>query len=186
MAVEKKERVAPETDEVVEKAEEKTAETADTKETVKEDSVSAELENLQAELDKQKDLLLRTAAEYDNYRKRTKREKELFFADAKASTLSPLLPVFDSLERAMDTDASSLEDYKKGVTLVGNQLKECLKQLGVEEIGVSGEAFDPEKHNAVSQDEKDGAEENTIALVLQKGYSVDGKILRHAVVSVYK
>jgi len=190
MAVKKKEIVTPEPDEIVESAADSTEETVDT--AAKTDGVQethtpdTELGALKEELQKQKDLLLRTVAEYDNYRKRTKREKEMFFADAKAITLSPFLPVFDSLDRALETEASSLEDYRKGTELVGTQLREILKMLGVEELGAVGEVFDPEKHNAVSHDEKEGAEENTIAQVLQKGYSIDGKILRHAVVSVYK
>lgn len=182
--MEKEKRVEPETNEVLE-SEEETPDITEDDTQPETPSADNDAEALQDELNKQKELLLRTAAEYDNYRKRTKREKEMFFADAKSITLSSLLPVFDSLERAIGTETSSLEDYKKGVELVGSQLMESLKQLGVEEIGEAGESFDPEKHNAVSREEKDGAEENTIAQVLQKGYSVDGKVLRHAVVSVY-
>ena len=182
----KKENVTPEPDEILEPAADSADVTAETEQEQIPPVPDSELETLREELKKQTDLLLRTAAEYENYRKRTKREREMFFADAKAITLTPLLPVFDSLDRAIETEASGLEDYKKGMEMVETQLRETLKHLGVEELGSVGEGFDPEKHNAVSHEEKDGAEENTIAQVLQKGYSIDGKILRHAVVSVYK
>ena len=150
-----------------------------------EDVPKSALDKLREELEKQNDLLLRTAAEYDNFRKRTKREKETFFSDAKAHTLSALLPFFDNLDRAMAAADSDPAEYRKGVEMVSGQLSEILTGLGVEEIGKEGEPFDPEKHSAVSREEKPDAPENTLAQVFQKGYSVDGKIIRHAVVSVY-
>lgn len=150
-----------------------------------EDIPKNEIDMLKEELENQKNLLLLTAAEYDNFRKRTKREKEMFFLDAKSHTLSALLPVFDNLDRAIAAGDSDPADYRKGVEMVGGQLKEILTGLGVEGIGQAGDPFDPEKHSAVSREEDPDAQENTIAQVFQKGYSVDGKIVRHAVVSVY-
>ncbi len=164
---------------------EKDTEVMETAPVQEEESPTTELDVLREDLEKQKDLLLRTAAEYDNYRKRTQREREQFFIDAKATTLSTLLPIFDNLDRAIGAADSGIEDYRKGVEMVGTQLHEILSGLGVEKIGRQGEPFDPEKHSAVSQEENPDADENTIAQVLQQGYAVDGKIIRHAVVSVY-
>lgn len=142
-----------------------------------------ELEAVKQELQKQKDLLLRTAAEYDNYRKRTEREKSTLFNDGVSSAAAAFLPVADNLERAVSAEGSE-EDFRKGVEMVSTQLKDALTKLGIEEIGAAGEAFNPELHNAVMHMEDEEAGENTIAEVFQKGYRIGDKIIRHAMVKV--
>ena len=126
---------------------------------------------------------LRLAAEYDNYRKRTAKEKESIWADAKASVVASFLPVYDNLERALKQDTAD-EAYKKGVEMTMTQLKDVLSKLGVTEIPALGEKFDPEKHNAVMHTEDDTAEENTVVEVFQKGYTLGDKVLRFAMVKV--
>jgi len=143
-----------------------------------------QLEQTAAELAKQKELLLRTAAEYDNYRKRTDREKTMVYTDATADTIEKVLPVCDNLERALAQQGGSVEDLRKGVEMVFNQLTAALEKMGVTAIGEPGEPFDPEVHNAVSHIEDDSLGENVIAVVLQKGYKIGDKIIRHAMVQV--
>lgn len=149
-----------------------------------EEDPKALLEKVQEELKKQKDLLLRTAAEYDNYRKRTEREKTEMYADAIAAAVTEFLPVADNLERALAQKDCTVEDLHKGVEMVQTQMQGALKKLGVAEIGKQGDPFDPEFHNAVSHIEDENAGENTVAQVFQKGYVLEGKIVRHAMVQV--
>ena len=121
-------------------------------------------------------------AEYDNFRRRTQKEKEGIYADAYESALSAVLPVADNLERAaLCTDGESLSD---GVKMIIKQFSEALGKLGVEAYGARGDAFDPVVHNAVMQIEDEELGENTVAEVLQKGYKKGDRILRHAVVKV--
>ena len=129
------------------------------------------------------DKYLRLAAEYDNYRKRTAKEKETLWGDARADTAGAFLPVYDNLERALKQETAD-EAFKKGVEMTMNQLKEILSKLGVTEIPALGEKFDPEKHNAVMHTEDDTAEENTVVEVFQKGYTLGDKVLRFAMVKV--
>ncbi len=144
------------------------------------------MEALAAELSAQQDKFLRLAAEYDNYRKRTAKEKESVYADAKIDTLTALLPVYDNLERALaqyrDEDAES--PHRKGVEMVFTQFKESLAKLGVERIEAEGQPFDPEKHNAVMHVEDEALGENTVAEVLQQGFTLGGRVLRFAIVKV--
>lgn len=146
-------------------------------------AVLAELEELRAELEKQKDLLLRTAAEFDNYKRRTERERIAVGEHAKASTLKLLLPVFDSLDRAQGADPTSPE-YAKGIEMIVKQLLEAVEKLGLTEIAAVGEPFDPTLHEAVMHVEDDAAGENTVVEVLQKGYKVGDTVVRHAMVKV--
>lgn len=143
-----------------------------------------QLEQSAADLTRQKDLLLRTAAEYDNYRKRTEREKTMVYSDAAADTLEKVLPVCDNLERALAQTGGSVEDLRKGVEMTLNQLSETLEKMGVTVIGQQGEPFNPEMHNAVSHIEDDSMGENVVAEVLQKGYRIGDRIVRHAIVQV--
>ena len=142
------------------------------------------LETAQAELKKQKDILLRTAAEYDNYRKRTEREKATAYADATAAAVLEFLPVADNLTRALSQKDCSIEDLRKGIELVQKQMKSALKKLGVEPMGKKGDPFDAEYHNAVSHIESDDLGENVIAEVFQPGYKLGDRIVRHAMVQV--
>ena len=129
------------------------------------------------------DRLLRLAAEYDNFRKRTAKEKEGIWNDASAAAVTALLPVFDNLERALKQETAD-EAYKKGVEMTMNQLKEVFARLGVTEIEAQGEPFDPNLHNAVMHCEDENAEENTIVEVFQQGFRLGEKILRFAMVKV--
>lgn len=144
----------------------------------------AQLEKVTLELAAQKDLFLRTAAEYDNYRKRTDREKTMVYTDAAADTIEKFLPVYDNLERALAQQGGSADDLRKGVEMVYSQMTEALTKLGVAVIGLEGEPFDPAVHNAVSHidDEKWG--ENVVSEVFQKGCRIGDRIIRHAMVQV--
>ncbi len=137
---------------------------------------------LKEELDSTKDKLLRTIAEYDNYRKRTQKEKENIYADSCEDILKELLPVLDNLERAVSVEGSA-EDLKKGIEITIKQFNSSLEKLGVEEIQAEGD-FDPNFHNAVMhiEDEKFGA--NQVCEVFQKGYKKGNKILRYSMVKV--
>ncbi len=142
------------------------------------------MESLAQELAAQKDKYLRLAAEYDNYRKRTAKEKENLYADAKIDTITAMLPVYDNLERALaqykDEDADS--PHRKGVEMVFTQFKDSLAKLGVTTMDAVGQPFDPEKHNAVMHIEDETLGENTVAEVLQQGFMLGDKILRFAIV----
>lgn len=145
-------------------------------------ALTAENEKLKKELAETSDKYLRMLAEYDNFRRRTQKEKEGIYADAYESALSAVLPVADNLERAaLCTDGESLLD---GVKMIIKQFSEALGKLGVEAYGARGDAFDPVVHNAVMQIEDEELGENTVAEVLQKGYKKGDRILRHAVVKV--
>jgi len=129
----------------------------------------------------QDDRYLRLAAEYDNYRKRTAKEKEALWSAAKADTVATFLPVYDNLERAIKQETAD-EAYKKGVEMTMNQLKEVFAKLGVTEIPALGEPFDPNLHNAVMHEENPEFGENEISMVLQQGWKRGEKILRYAMV----
>lgn len=130
-----------------------------------------------------KDRYVRLLAEYDNYRKRTAKEKESFYAMAKADAVERFLPVYDNIERAVAIPTQD-EAYKKGVEMIMQQLRDGFRQLGVCEIEAAGVQFDPEKHNAVMHIEDESLGENCVAEVFQRGFEIDGKVIRHAVVKV--
>ena len=132
---------------------------------------------------KQKQLLLRTAAEFDNYKKRTERERFSTVEYVKAQTLKPFLPIFDNIERAKSS-ASSSADYQKGIEMIIKQLFEISGNIGLTPIGKQGETFDPQLHEAVMHIEDDNLPQNSIAQVLQKGYKVGDTIVRPAMVQV--
>ncbi len=142
------------------------------------------LQELENNLKDANDKFLRTLAEYDNYRKRSVREKEQAYADSKASVLSEILPVLDNFERAAGNRDASLEDYQKGIDMIFKQFQDILTKLGVESFGEKGETFDPNLHSAVMHTEEEGEPENTISEVFSKGYKLGDKILRPAVVKV--
>ncbi|MBR6568686.1 MAG: nucleotide exchange factor GrpE [Clostridia bacterium] len=144
----------------------------------------AKIEELEKELAATKEAHIRTLAEYDNYRKRSVKEKESIYADAKVSCLSELLPVLDNFDRAMNVQQADAETYKKGMEMINTSFIEILKKLGVEAFGEKGEEFDPNFHNAVMSVEDDELGENVIAEVFNKGYKLGDKVLRHAVVKV--
>lgn len=148
------------------------------------EALKAEVEKLQNELTASKDAYLRILAEYDNYRKRSQREKEASFGDAKANTLKQLLPVIDNFGRATENKTDDIEVYRKGVEMTVTQLNEILKNLEVEAFGEIGEEFDPNIHNAVMSVENNDLPENSIAAVFEKGYKMGDRILRFATVQV--
>lgn len=160
--------------------EEETAKNAETEVT----ETEQKLQELENNLKDANDKFLRTLAEYDNYRKRSVREKEQAYADSKASVLSEILPVLDNFERAAGNRDASLEDYQKGIDMIFKQFQDILTKLGVESFGEKGETFDPNLHSAVMHTEEEGEPENTISEVFSKGYKLGDKILRPAVVKV--
>ena len=129
------------------------------------------------------DKYLRLAAEYDNYRKRTAKEKESIYGDAKADTIKPLLAVYDNLERGI-AQYDEADVHRQGLELILRQFTETLTKLGVTEIEAQGQPFDPEKHNAVMHVEDESAGENTVVEVFQKGFMLGDKVLRFAMVKV--
>jgi len=151
-------------------------------ELIKFKSLKEENKKLQEELDSLKDRLLRTVAEYDNYRKRSIKEKENIYTDACEDVLKDMLPVLDNLERALVVDGSA-EDLKKGIEMTVKQFNNSLEKLGVEEVDASGE-FDPNLHNAVMHAEDENLGKNQIAEVFQKGYKKGSKVLRYSMVKV--
>ena len=129
------------------------------------------------------DSYLRLAADYDNYRKRTAKEKEQSYSNGKADTILKLLPIYDNLERAMNQDTEDAA-YKKGVEMTMTELVKIFTGLGVEIFGEAGEHFDPSLHNAVMHTEDDRVGESTITQVFQKGFKLGEKIVRFAMVQV--
>lgn len=141
-------------------------------------------EKLTAELNETKDKLLRVMAEYDNFRKRSQKEKEMAYGDTKASTIAEFLPVYDNFIRAMSAEATDLDSFKKGIEMIFNQYGETFKKLGVEPFGEKGEEFDPNIHNAVMHDEDESLPENSISDVFSTGYKMGDRVIRPAIVKV--
>ena len=152
-------------------------------EVINEVEEKSELELLQEKFDEVSDRLLRTMAEYDNFRKRTQKEKEAIYPDAIAFAVTAFLPVLDNFERAIMSECSD-EGYKKGVEMTYNQLLDAFKKLNVEVINPENEVFNPDFHNAVMHTEDESLGEGVITQVLQKGYKIGDKVLRFAMVSV--
>lgn len=170
-----------ETNETIEEASENKEAAEEDKEDLLEDQ-EEENKKLREELDSTKDRLLRLTAEYDNYRKRTTKEKEGIYSDAYVDVLKEIIPILDNLERAVAADGS-IEDLKKGIEMTIKGCKDSFAKLGVEEIDASGE-FDPNLHNAVMHIEDENLDKNMVAEVFQKGYKKDDKIIRHTMVKV--
>ena len=173
MAKDKKKEIQAE--EVVEEAE-----ITETAETVEETPVVNEWEE---KYNAERDAHLRVAAEFDNFRKRTIKEKEASYGNGKADAVEKLLPVYDNLERALNQPTED-EAFKKGVEMTMTQLVGIFSGLGVEIFGNVGEEFDPNFHNAVMHTEDENFGENTICQVFQKGFKLGEKIIRFAMVQV--
>lgn len=165
----------------------------DSEESPKEDTESDELrdenlklknevERLNNEIEALKDRLLRTSAEYENFRKRTSKEKEGIYTDSCVDILKTMLPVLDNLERAASAEGN-VDDLKKGIDMTIRQFKDSLEKLNVEEIPADGE-FDPNLHNAVMHVEDEAYGKNSVVEVFQKGYSRQSKVIRHSMVKV--
>lgn len=159
-------------------------ETVETTENGEQTVELSELDKVRQELSEKNDRLLRTLAEYDNFRKRSQKEKECAYEDSKALVLTKLLPVIDNIERAEVKDETSLEDYKKGVDMIFGQITKILTDLGVTAFGEKGDKFDPLLHNAVMHIEDETLGENEIAQVFEKGYMLGDRVLRPATVQV--
>ena len=203
MSKEQKNNKAPESDPVQKKqpegaAPQETAESAQTAE--KKEAASAEareaetftvtreemekMEGLAGQLAALNDQHLRLMAEYDNYRKRTQKEKESIYQDAKADTIQKFLEVYDNLERAVSQEGDEDNVHKKGMTMIFHELESILSKLGVTVVDPVGEPFDPEKHNAVLHIEDENLGENVVSQVFQKGFLLGDKVIRHATVQV--
>ena len=136
------------------------------------------------QLESTKDQFARLAAEYDNYRKRTAKEKETLYQDAKADTIKEFLAVYDNLERAAVAPGGEDDPHKKGLEMIFTQYRELLKKLGVSEIEAQGRPFDPERHEAVMHVDDENLGENEVAQVFQAGFLLGDRVIRHAVVQV--
>lgn len=173
----KKEKTKPE------KANEKTEETeSEEVNETSEDTAAEEINPLEKELADTKEQLLRLTAEYANFRKRSEKEKQDSFSFAKAETIKELLPFIDNLERALANELEDFEGLKKGVEMTYDSLMNSLSKLGVEVFGSAGEIFDPNLHNAVMHIEDENYKEGEIVDVFQKGYKINDKIVRPAMV----
>ncbi len=167
-------------------------ETSETSDVKGDETVNTEIEDLKAKLEEKskqcedfKNMVQRTAAEFDNYKKRTIKEKEALSLDIAIDTVDSFLPVVDNLERALKA-AENMENnpLKEGVEMVMRQLKDCLDKLGVEAIEAVNNPFDPELHNAVMHVTDDEIGENIVVEEFQKGYTMKGKVIRHSMVKV--
>ncbi len=147
------------------------------------DPLLSELESLKDQVAQQEDKYLRLAAEYDNYRRRTAKEKDSIWNDAKADAAVAFLPVYDNLERALKQETAD-EAFKKGVEMTMTQLKTVLEKLGITEIPALGQPFDPNLHNAVMHVEDENFGENTVCDVFQAGFQLGEKVIRFAMVKV--
>ena len=164
-------------------AAEETVETVETAEAVETVEETPEVNPWEEKYNAEHDSYLRLAADYDNFRKRTIKEKEQSYSGGKADDIEKLLPVYDNLERALNQPTQD-EAYKKGVEMTMNQLVGIFAGLGVEIFGNVGDAFDPNIHNAVMHIEDETVAENTICQVFQKGFKLGEKIVRFAMVQV--
>ena len=152
-------------------------------EAVEETEETVEVNPWEEKYNLERDAHLRVAAEYDNFRKRTAKEKEASYSNGKSDAIAKLLPVYDNLERALNQPTEDAA-YKKGVEMTMTELVKIFTNLGVEIFGQVGDTFDPNLHNAVMHIESEDLAENTIAQVFQKGFKLGEKIVRFAMVQV--
>lgn len=146
---------------------------------------NSEIGVIKQELDDCKNKFLRLAAEYDNFRKRTEKEKAMIYLDASSMTILSFLPVFDTLERAMELTKNADEALKSGIVMISNQLDDILVKLEVKAFGKVGDEFDPCIHNSISHIENNEDDrQNVISQVFQKGYMLKDRVIRHAMVQV--
>ena len=173
-------------EEEIEKTEETAAEQAEQEnqpEQAEETAAASEADKISEELSAVKEQLLRTMAEYDNFRKRSQREKDALRADIVTNVTSKFLPVMDNLERALNAECTD-ENYKSGVKMIYDSFMETLKGLGVEEIESDGADFSPNLHQAVQKIACEGVESGKVAQTFAKGYKIGDKVIRFAVVAV--
>ena len=178
------ELMTEETAEAVEAAEPAEEAAPEQKKGKKKKSREAEaLEKCEAEKKELEDRYLRLMAEYDNYRRRTQKERENVYPDAVANTLKELLPLLDNLQRALDTPCAD-ENYLTGIKMIQTGFEEYLKKMGVETFGKAGEPFDPNLHNAVMHIEDDASGEGVVVEEFEKGFCIGDRVLRYSVVKV--
>lgn len=147
--------------------------------------IAKDLEKLTKELADQKEKFLRVAAEYDNYRKRTQQDKVMTYNNAISDAVEKFLPLADNFDLALTSVSSSgNEEYIKGIQMLQKQFKEILTNLGVEEFGEIGDTFNPNIHNAVAHVKDESQDENVITEVFRRGYSIQDRVIRHAMVKV--
>lgn len=168
----------------VKESEEKAAKPEVKEKKERKSKAQAELEKVKAELESKNDLLLRTAAEFDNFKKRTERERLTVAEFAKANIIKELLPILDNIDRAESLEDKSGEDYIKGIEMIVKQFCSLSEKLGIAELAQVGDSFDPNCHEAVMHIEDEALGENVIAEVLQKGYKIGDTVIRHAMVKV--
>jgi len=147
-------------------------------------TLQEELKKTQAQCDEYLDLAQRKQAEFANYRRRTEGVRQEAFDDGRRDAIDKLLPVIDNLERALAAAGEGEDGLKAGVEMVLRQTKETFAKMGVEEIDPLGQPFDAELHNAVMQGSEDEGEPGTVCMVLQKGYKLGSRVIRHAMVKV--
>lgn len=181
--MEKEQKAPEELEEIVDQTEELDEENAEVAE-VADDASGNELEQTKKLYEEAVDQMKRIAAEYDNFRKRSIKERSQLKLDTLADTVEALLPVVDNLERALENAQGDESPLATGVQMVMRQLQEALAKLGVEPIEAVGAQFDPELHNAVMHVDDEEAGDNVIVEELQKGYKVEDKIIRHSMVKV--
>ena len=150
----------------------------------KKSKTSAETDKLKAELESKNDLLLRTAAEFDNFKKRTERERAGVAEFAKANVIKELLPILDNIDRASIMEDKTSADYIKGIELIVKQFEGLGDKLGIKQVAQVGDTFDPNLHEAVMHIEDENLGENVVAEVLQKGYKIGDTVIRPAMVKV--
>ncbi len=141
-------------------------------------------QELEEKIKEQDDKYLRLLAEYDNFRKRSQKEKADIYASSKSEVIEKILPILDNFERAAQNSEADFEGYKKGIELIFGQFLKVLESFGVESFGEEGDAFDPNLHNAVMAVQDDSLGENVVAQVFGKGYKLGDKIIREAAVKV--
>ena len=148
------------------------------------EALQQELEKTKAQCDEYLDLAQRKQAEFANYRRRTEGVRQEAFDDGRRDAIDKLLPIIDNLERALAAAGEGEDGLKAGVEMVLRQTKETFAKMGVEEIDPLGQPFDAELHNAVMQGSEDEGEPGTVCMVLQKGYKLGNRVIRHAMVKV--
>ncbi len=176
-----KDEIAPDTEEQSVDSKKQPKEKKEKKEKVKKIS---EADTLKQEIADKNDQLLRLAAEYDNFRRRTQKEKDELYLMSKVTVIGELLSVLDNFERAEQNTDAGLEDYKKGIDMIFKQFNDAITKLGAEVFGEVGDEFDPQLHSAVMHTENEELGENVVSAVFQKGYKLGEKVIRCATVQV--
>lgn len=165
-----------------EEANDEASKKADTAEN--EVDLQAELEKLTAEVKEKSDKALRLQADFENFRRRTSKEKDELAAVVTQGVMKDMLPLLDNFERAMAAETTDMETFQKGVEMIFTQFQEVLKKNGLEHIETEGKKFDPNFHQAVMRVQNDELEDDDIAQELQKGYMVKGRVIRPSMVQV--